>query len=74
MKPPYPKRFTVDEVGIVTHTGLRASEACALLWADINLDKGFLVVRCGKGGKMRRVVLTSSLIQLSERTPGWDAL
>ncbi len=46
---------------LLAHTGLRASEACALRWADINLEQALLIVQCGKGGKMRRVGLTSQL-------------
>jgi integrase/recombinase XerD len=36
-------------------TGLRASEFCNLQWDDVNLEEGYLVVRCGKGGKRRKV-------------------
>jgi integrase/recombinase XerD len=43
-------------------TGLRVAEACSLAWADVNLNQGYLIVRCGKGGKERRVGLSKRLI------------
>ncbi len=46
---------------LLSHTGLRASEASALLWSDIDFLKDSLTVRLGKGGKTRRVGLTKTL-------------
>ncbi len=49
-------------VTLLSTTGLRASEACALTWADIDLDKGHLTVQCGKGGKRRQVGINGQLL------------
>ncbi|SMB77778.1 tyrosine-type recombinase/integrase [Deinococcus hopiensis] len=42
--------------------GLRASEITGLKWGDLDLDGGALTVQNGKGGKARRVLLSSSLV------------
>jgi integrase/recombinase XerD len=44
---------------LLASTGLRASELCGLQFQDLNLEGGFLIVRCGKGGKSRKVGLTA---------------
>ena len=41
--------------------GLRVSEACALAWADVDLDAEALTVKRGKGGKARRVELAAGV-------------
>jgi len=51
---------------LCAHGGLRISEALALKWEDVRLNGAELVVRFGKGGKQRRVVLGQSLIQALE--------
>jgi integrase len=54
-------------VALLSNTGLRASEACALNWGDIELDDMCLTVQNGKGGKRRRVGLnTSAMAALSK--------
>ena len=53
-------------VTLLSATGLRASEACALRFQDINLKDGFLTVQKGKGGKRRRVGLTAPLVEAYE--------
>ncbi len=45
------------------HAGLRVSEMTALRWEDIDLAGRTLVVRQGKGGKMRSVALSRSLVE-----------
>jgi integrase/recombinase XerD len=47
-------------VTLLSSTGLRASEACALVVADIDFQDGVLTVQCGKGGKRRQVGLSAS--------------
>lgn len=47
-------------VTLLSTTGLRASEACALDISDIDLMECVLTVQCGKGGKRRQVGLTLS--------------
>ncbi|WP_373531798.1 tyrosine-type recombinase/integrase [Vampirovibrio sp.] len=47
---------------LLAHTGLRASEACALVWGDIDIEKGFILVRLGKGNKTRKVGISSRLM------------
>ncbi|BBN97239.1 site-specific recombinase XerC [Deinococcus grandis] len=44
------------------HAGLRIAEALALTWHDLDLTGRTLTVRHGKGGKTRRVQLSSSLV------------
>ena len=51
---------------LCAHGGLRISEALALEWNEVQLDAGELLVRSGKGGKARRVVVGKSLIQALE--------
>jgi len=43
---------------VAADAGLRASEAVALEWSDVDLPGRRLVVRAGKGGKRRTVALT----------------
>jgi len=45
------------------HAGLRAGECVALRWTDVSLARRDLIVRHGKGGKPRTVVLGASLKQ-----------
>jgi site-specific recombinase XerD len=47
-------------VTLLSTTGLRASEACALNVSDIELMEGVLTVQCAKGGKRRQVGLSPS--------------
>jgi len=56
--------FTYHErllVLLCGHAGLRASEAVALKWSDIDLASGRLVVASGKGRKKRTVPLSGTL-------------
>lgn len=46
-------------VHLLSSTGLRASEFCAICIQDVNLKEGYLIVQRGKGGKRRRVGLNS---------------
>lgn len=48
---------------VLVGTGLRAGEAVALRWDDLDLDKGMLTVRCGKWGKARRLGLAPSVLE-----------
>jgi len=45
------------------HAGLRAQECADLRWAEVHLARRDLLVRRGKGGKQRLVVLSASLRQ-----------
>jgi len=47
---------------LAAHEGLRVSECLALCWEDVALASGTLVVRSGKGGKQRRVLLSRTAI------------
>ena len=42
--------------------GLRVSEACQLLWSQVDLDRKLLTVKC-KGGKERKVAMVDILAQ-----------
>jgi len=56
---------TLDRLLIIllSHTGLRASEACGLKIADISLEDRYLTVRYAKWGKTRRVGLPGRAIE-----------
>jgi integrase/recombinase XerC len=45
------------------HAGLRISEILDLRWEDVDLRRRILVVRHGKGGKLRQVPLSETLVQ-----------
>lgn len=51
-------------IHLLSSTGLRAAEFCALKHQDVNLAEGYLTVQRGKGGKRRRVGLPPSVHQL----------
>ncbi len=44
------------------HGGLRAQEMIDLTWGAVDLDAAQLVVQAGKGGRMRTVVMSRSLL------------
>lgn len=48
---------------LLSSTGLRASECAALDLEDIDLDKGVLLVRLGKGNKTRKVGLNKVTLE-----------
>jgi integrase/recombinase XerC len=54
-------------LALLIYTGLRAQEACDVQLRDLDLDGGTVTVRHGKGGRMRRVVLTGEAIALLRR-------
>ncbi len=51
------------------HAGLRAAEMMMLRWDDVDLSRRGIVVRKGKGGKRRTVVMSSSLAAALEAIP-----
>lgn len=48
--------------------GLRVSEACGLLWQDVQLDRGIIRVK-GKGGKERLLALPRLVMESLARLP-----
>ena len=48
-------------ISFLISTGLRASEFCYLNTKDLDFEQGIVTVRCGKGGKRRRVGLAEDL-------------
>jgi len=48
-------------------TGLRRSEVCDLVWADVSFETGTVLVRHGKGDKFRYVPLGKTVIRLLAR-------
>jgi len=50
------------------YTGLRLSEVAALLWADVELERGTITVQDGKGGKARSVPIHPRLDRELRRT------
>ena len=53
--------------GLIACTGLRISEALALLDADVDLSVGVLTVRCSKFGKSRQVPVHPSTLEALRR-------
>ncbi len=61
---------TLDErfiLALLAYTGLRASEACALTWEDLNLEARAIHVRLGKGGNQRQVGISAGLMEAIHR-------
>ena len=50
-------------IRLLAETGMRRSEVVNLQWEDIDADQRRLVIRNGKGGKMRIVPMTSALCE-----------
>ena len=52
--------------------GLRVAEACALLWADVEMRQGQIHVRHGKGDRARVVPVTWDMLRRlgADRGPG----
>jgi integron integrase len=57
--------------GLLYGAGLRREECCGLRVHDIDLNRGQIVVRHGKGGKDRVVMLPRSLRAEMERQSAW---
>lgn len=53
-------------IGVLSVTGMRVSEGCALDRADVELDKERLVVRRGKNGRSREIPLHPSTAKALE--------
>ena len=51
-------------IHLLSSTGLRASEFCAIRLQDVNLKDGYIIVQRGKGGKRRRVGLSPTCREL----------
>ena len=51
------------------HTGMRQGELLALQWSDLDLKRGWLCVRHSKSGESRFVPLTTTLLEMLEKTP-----
>ncbi|MFC3832852.1 MULTISPECIES: tyrosine-type recombinase/integrase [Deinococcus] len=54
---------------LCAHGGLRISEALVLTGIDVDLDGQELIVRRGKGGKQRRVVIGETLVKALKKVP-----
>lgn len=54
-------------IHLLSQTGLRATEAGNLLLEDVDLEKGYLVVKVAKWGKTRRVGLTAKAKESIEK-------
>jgi integrase len=48
-------------IALLQETGVRASEACALQWEDIEYNERLIHIRKGKGGKYRPTIITPAL-------------
>ncbi len=51
------------------HAGLRVSEMLDVRWNDLDLARRIIIVRHGKGGKQREVVMSGSLAAALEAIP-----
>lgn len=58
-------------VNLLSSTGLRASEACALKLTDCNLKMGYAIVQKGKGRKMRKIPLSNKLLETLYEYEEW---
>lgn len=54
------RNHTIIEV--LYSTGLRVSELCSLQWTDIDMDRGMVRVRNGKGGKDRITLFSTTML------------
>jgi site-specific recombinase XerD len=54
-------------LALLVYAGLRAQEVCDVQMRDLDLAGGTVIVRYGKGGRMRRVILNSDAISLIRR-------
>lgn len=54
-------------LALLVYAGLRAQESCDVQLRDLDLAGGTVTVRHGKGGRMRRVQLTSDAISMLRR-------
>jgi integrase/recombinase XerD len=64
---------------LYAYTGLRRAEGLSLTWGDVDLSSGTLVVRKGKGGKLRHVPIHPALAEVlsdrkSEQEPEWAVI
>lgn len=57
---------------IMLYGGLRISEVAALLWKDVDLDRGTIMVRDAKGGKFRLVPIHERLDAALREVPPED--
>jgi len=48
-------------IRLLAETGVRRSEAAALTWQDIDTENRLIVIRNGKGGKLRVIPITAGL-------------
>ena len=67
--------LTTLAIALARYTGLRIGELCALQWKDIDFEKRILTVRktlqrirCRKGGKRTRIIITDPKSESSVRT------
>ena len=59
----YDRELTIFTILFLANTGLRITEALDLVLDDISLDSKRLIVKNGKGGKLRRVGLSEASIK-----------
>lgn len=57
----YDKHLLTTICMILDHTGMRRSELCNLLKSDVSIESGEILIRCGKGGKPRRLGINPRL-------------
>ena len=67
LRPPLRAATCEAVIGLLSVTGMRVSEACALDRADVELGEARLTVRQGKNGRSREIPLHPSTITALER-------
>lgn len=56
-----------DFLLFILHTGLRRSEACGLLWADVDFDRGIFTVRDTKNGSDHTLPFSTYVFNIIRR-------
>lgn len=63
--------FEALVVTLLSSTGLRATEACALTVDSCNIAQGYAIVQKGKGRKMRKIPISNQVIEAINRFNHW---
>lgn len=65
----WPDRQEGDFQLLALYTGMRRAEVRKLKWADVDLDRGFILLRDPKGGEDQRVPLGDTAAELLQAHP-----
>lgn len=60
-----PKSPDVHDMALISlHTGMRAGEVFGLTWADVDIDRGLLILRNTKNGRTRAAFMTEAVKEI----------